>query len=174
VREYCVSHILLLCRGTDAREVLLGKTYTLSLGYVGVVSRSQEDILTNKSVGRALEDEAAYFRNSVYSSIASQQGTHTLALKCAKVIYDHHLKLDDEFVHQVLYRHIRESLPDVKNQVRALIKKTEAELEQYGMPIGRTKSEMVTICCNLAIIVNLFSLGMGVDGFVEQIYNTFP
>ena len=37
-------------RGTDARNLLLGKVIPLRLGYVGVVNRSQEVIVTKMAV----------------------------------------------------------------------------------------------------------------------------
>ncbi|KAA0044287.1 dynamin-related protein 3A-like [Cucumis melo var. makuwa] len=49
-------------RGTDARNLLLGKVIPLRLGYVGVVNRSQEDILLNRSIKDALVDEEKFFR----------------------------------------------------------------------------------------------------------------
>ena len=36
--------------GTDAVDVLLGKVFPLRLGYVGVICRSQKDILNNKPI----------------------------------------------------------------------------------------------------------------------------
>lgn len=37
-------------RGTDARNLLLGKVIPLKLGYVGVVNRSQEVILISEGI----------------------------------------------------------------------------------------------------------------------------
>ncbi|KAK6135471.1 hypothetical protein DH2020_030796 [Rehmannia glutinosa] len=50
-------------RGTDARNFLLGKVIPLRLGYVGVVNRSQEDILLNRSIKDALVAEEKFFRS---------------------------------------------------------------------------------------------------------------
>jgi GTP-binding protein EngB required for normal cell division len=41
-------------KGTDARDVLLNKVYSLKLGYIGVVNRSQADINGKKINGRVI------------------------------------------------------------------------------------------------------------------------
>ncbi|GMH20882.1 hypothetical protein Nepgr_022724 [Nepenthes gracilis] len=73
-------------RGTDARNFLLGKVIPLKLGYVGVVNRSQEDIMLNRSVKDALVAEEKFFRS------------HPLAKK----------------LNQILVQHIRAVLPSLK------------------------------------------------------------
>eukprot|EP01113_Clastostelium_recurvatum_P022676 TRINITY_DN2711_c0_g1_i4.p1 TRINITY_DN2711_c0_g1~~TRINITY_DN2711_c0_g1_i4.p1 ORF type:complete len:791 (+),score=210.28 TRINITY_DN2711_c0_g1_i4:18-2390(+) len=124
----------LMDKGTDALEVLLGKVFPLQLGYVGIVNRSQQDINQNKPVSKALEDEAAWFEgHPVYQSIANHSGTSYLANKCSKL----------------LTKHIRDCLPDVKNQIRDMIKKTQKELELYGRPVGDSRSDQGSLLMSL-------------------------
>ena len=50
-----------LGEGSDALDVLTGKVIPLRKGYIGVVNRSQQDIVTNKSMQYAREKERAFF-----------------------------------------------------------------------------------------------------------------
>lgn len=62
--------------GTNALDVLTGRVFPLKLGFIGVVNRSQQDILTNKSMNEALKAEQRFFqRHPAYKSIANQCGT---------------------------------------------------------------------------------------------------
>jgi len=45
-----ITKLDLMDRGTDALNILEGKTIKLKLGMIGVVNRSQQDILDNKSI----------------------------------------------------------------------------------------------------------------------------
>ncbi|KAL0357005.1 UNVERIFIED_CONTAM: Dynamin-related protein 3A [Sesamum calycinum] len=58
-----ITKLDIMDRGTDARNFLLGKVIPLRLGYVGVVNRSQEDILMNRSIKDALIAEEKFFRS---------------------------------------------------------------------------------------------------------------
>mgnify|MGYP001474757264 FL=1 len=103
--------------GTNALDVLTGRVYQLKLGFIGVVNRSQQDILTEKSLADALESEAEFFRNhAAYRNIAHKNGTKYLA----------------KTLNQVLMNHIREKLPDMKARLNTLIGQAQQELNSYG------------------------------------------
>lgn len=69
----------LMDAGTHALDILAGKAYPLKLGFIGVVNRSQQDILTNKPMHLALEAENEFFRqHPAYRSIAPRCGTQYL------------------------------------------------------------------------------------------------
>lgn len=54
----------LMDQGTHARDILTGHDETapkLKLGYLGVVNRSQKDIIDSKSMAEARAKEAAFF-----------------------------------------------------------------------------------------------------------------
>ncbi|GER36399.1 dynamin [Striga asiatica] len=77
-----ITKLDIMDRGTDARNFLLGKVIPLRLGYVGVVNRSQEDILLNRSIKDALVAEEKFFRSRpVYSDLAERCGVPQLAKK---------------------------------------------------------------------------------------------
>jgi dynamin 1-like protein len=69
----------LMDAGTNALDILTGRSYPLKLGFIGVVNRSQQDILTNKPMPAALEAENLFFQqHSAYRSIAARCGTQYL------------------------------------------------------------------------------------------------
>jgi dynamin 1-like protein len=59
-----ITKIDLMDEGTNAIETLQGKIIPLKLGYVGVVCRSQKDILQGKSIEDALKAEERFFRTN--------------------------------------------------------------------------------------------------------------
>jgi len=70
----------LMDAGTNALDVLQGRTYPLKLGFVGVVNRSQQDIMQDLPMEDARKKEEDFFRShSVYRNIAHRCGTKFLA-----------------------------------------------------------------------------------------------
>jgi len=66
--------------GTNANDILTGRTYPLKLGFTGVVNRSQQDINAEKPLTAALDSEKVFFANhAAYRNIAHKQGTKYLA-----------------------------------------------------------------------------------------------
>jgi len=66
--------------GTNANDVLTGRTYPLKLGFIGVVNRSQQDINAEKPLTEALDSEKEFFStHPAYKNIAHKQGTKYLA-----------------------------------------------------------------------------------------------
>lgn len=51
----------LMDEGTDAREILENKIYSLRRGYIGVVNRGQKDIDGKKDIRAALASERKFF-----------------------------------------------------------------------------------------------------------------
>lgn len=56
-----ITKLDLMDDGTDAREILENRLLPLRRGYIGVVSRSQRDIESNKNIQEALESERKFF-----------------------------------------------------------------------------------------------------------------
>ena len=70
----------LMDAGTNALDILSGRSYPLKLGFIGVVNRSQQDILTNKPMSTALEAENQFFQqHPAYRSVAARCGTQYLS-----------------------------------------------------------------------------------------------
>lgn len=79
----------LMDAGTNALDVLSGRSYPLKLGFIGVVNRSQQDILTNKPMSTALEAENQFFQqHAAYRSVAARCGTQYLSKQLNTVSYD--------------------------------------------------------------------------------------
>lgn len=96
----------LMDEGTNAVEILQGRVIPLKLGYVGVVCRSQKDILQGKTIEDALKAEDRFFRLSqVYGGMASKMGMGYLSHTLNKIIVTH----------------IKRYLPEIRSQITALL-----------------------------------------------------
>ncbi|KAG8364162.1 hypothetical protein BUALT_Bualt19G0098300 [Buddleja alternifolia] len=112
-----ITKLDIMDRGTDARNFLLGKVVPLRLGYVGVVNRSQEDILLNRSIKDALIAEEKFFRSRpVYNDLADRCGVPQLAKK----------------LNQILVQHIKTVLPGLKTRISAQLVSVAKEHASYG------------------------------------------
>jgi dynamin 1-like protein len=70
----------LMDAGTNALDTLTGRAYPLKLGFIGLVNRSQQDILTNKPMTDAIQSERDFFLNHPsYRSVAHRCGTAYLS-----------------------------------------------------------------------------------------------
>ncbi|CAH1764959.1 24051_t:CDS:2 [Entrophospora sp. SA101] len=115
----------LMDAGTNALDILTGRVFPLKLGFIGVVNRSQQDIIGNKPMSDALKSEAIFFKNHpAYRNIATRLGTSFLT----------------KTLNNILMNHIRERLPDIKAHINALIGQTTQELMTYGDPALDGKS----------------------------------
>ncbi|CAO3598805.1 unnamed protein product [Absidia cylindrospora] len=113
----------LMDAGTNALDVLSGRSYPLKLGFIGIVNRSQQDILTNKPMADALKSENDFFRqHPSYRAIASRCGTQYLTKQ----------------LNQILFNHIKDTLPELRTKLSSLISQTQHELAQYGDPVLTT------------------------------------
>ncbi|XP_058214367.1 dynamin-related protein 3B-like isoform X2 [Rhododendron vialii] len=112
-----ITKLDIMDRGTNARNFLLGKVIPLRLGYVGVVNRSQEDIMLNRSIKDALVAEEKFFRSHpVYSDIADRCGIPQLA----------------KTLNQILVQHIKAILPGLKSRISAALVSVAKEHTSYG------------------------------------------
>ena len=113
-----ITKIDIMDRGTNAKNVLLGKEVQLKLGFVGVKNRSQEDINNLMRVEAALREEREYFsRHEVYSTMpAGYLGTEVLTQKLTKI----------------MFTHIKNFLPDIVRETMLRIKDCEERLRDLG------------------------------------------
>ncbi|KAK9287432.1 hypothetical protein L1049_015853 [Liquidambar formosana] len=112
-----ITKLDIMDRGTDARNLLLGKVIPLRLGYVGVVNRSQEDIMLNRSIKDALVAEEKFFRSRpVYNGLADRCGVPQLAKK----------------LNQILVQHIKTVLPGLKSRISSALVAVAKEHASYG------------------------------------------
>ena len=120
--------------GTDALEVLSGKLIMIRLGIIGVVNRTQQDIDSKKTIQKAIEDEAAFLQRR-YPTIAEKNGSPYLSKRLS----------------QLLMRHIRDCLPDLKIRVNSLISQYQAQLNSYGEPISDKAKTIIDIITKFSL-----------------------
>lgn len=92
-----IKYIFSVLLGTDAIDILCGRVIPVKLGIIGVVNRSQQDILNHKSIQEALKDEATFLQRK-YPTLANRNGTPYLA----------------KTLNRLLMQHIRDCLPELK------------------------------------------------------------
>ena len=113
-----MTKIDLMDEGTNAIEILSGKVIPLKLGYVGVVCRSQKDILQQRSIDDALKAEERFFRTSpVYLNMSSYLGVPYLSHTLNKIIVNH----------------IKKNLPEIRSQITALLFQKQKELKSLQL-----------------------------------------
>jgi dynamin 1-like protein len=83
-------------KGTDATDLLDGKTLKIKLGMIGVVNRSEEDIKNHKSIADALKCEKEFI-DKTYPRHKDRMGSPYLA----------------EQLNALLKSHISKTLPDL-------------------------------------------------------------
>jgi hypothetical protein len=105
----------LMDKGTDAREVLEGKSLFLRHGWVGVVNRSQQDINTKADLQAARDKERAFFSSKPeYGHL--------------KTGYAHLV----ETLSRLLERAIKRAVPDIQSHIARNSRALEQELRSLG------------------------------------------
>ncbi|KAB7495513.1 Dynamin-1-like protein [Armadillidium nasatum] len=110
-----VTKLDLMDAGTDAIDILCGRVIPVKLGIVGVVNRSQQDIIDDKSIKESLKDEAAFLQRR-YPTLANRNGTPYLA----------------KTLNRLLMHHIRDCLPELKTRVTMMMSQFQSLLSSYG------------------------------------------
>ncbi|XP_054283484.1 dynamin-1-like protein [Macrosteles quadrilineatus] len=110
-----ITKLDLMDEGTDAWDILSGKIIPVKLGIIGVVNRSQRDIMENKSMKKALKEEAEFFHNH-YRAVERNHGTPYLT----------------KTVQRILTEHIKSCLPKLKENVKEKLSKKQEELKAMG------------------------------------------
>ncbi|XP_039121921.1 LOW QUALITY PROTEIN: dynamin-related protein 1E-like [Dioscorea cayenensis subsp. rotundata] len=111
----------LMDKGTNALDVLEGRSYRLQQPWVGIVNRSQADINKNVDMIAARRNEREYFETSTdYSHLASKMGSEYLA------------KLLSKHLESV----IRSRIPSITSLINKTIDELEKEMDQIGRPVA--------------------------------------
>ncbi|CAJ1943165.1 unnamed protein product [Sphenostylis stenocarpa] len=111
----------LMDKGTNALEVLEGRSYRLQNPWVGIVNRSQADINRNVDMIAARRREREFFTTSPdYSHLANQMGSEYLA----RILSKH------------LESVIRARIPRIASVINKNIDELEAELARLGRPVA--------------------------------------
>ncbi|KAK7373486.1 hypothetical protein VNO80_06896 [Phaseolus coccineus] len=111
----------LMDKGTNALDVLEGRSYHLQHPWVGIVNRSQADINRNVDMIVARRKEREYFASSSdYGYLANKMGSEYLA------------KLLSQHLESV----IRARIPSITSLINKSIEELESEMDHLGRPIG--------------------------------------
>ncbi|CAN0846585.1 Dynamin-related protein 3A [Linum grandiflorum] len=137
-----ITKLDIMDRGTDARNLLLGKVIPLRLGYIGVVNRCQEDINLNRTIKDALAAEEKFFRSHpVYNSLADRCGIPQLAKK----------------LNHILVQHIKGILPVLKSRISDTLVSVAKEHASYGEITESKVLNIVRLLLSFSIYVTAFS-----------------
>ncbi|KAJ0048301.1 dynamin-related protein 5A [Pistacia vera] len=132
-----LTKIDLMDKGTDAVDILEGKSYRLKFPWVGVVNRSQADINKNVDMIAARRRERDYFNSSPdYKHLAHRMGSEHLAKMLSK-----HLETV-----------IKSRIPGIQSLINKTIAELESELSRLGKPIATDaggKLYMIMEICRL-------------------------
>ncbi|KAI3453181.1 hypothetical protein Pfo_009844 [Paulownia fortunei] len=111
----------LMDKGTNALDVLEGRSYRLMHPWVGIVNRSQADINKNVNMISARQKEREYFESSPeYGHLAHKMGSEYLA----KLLSQH------------LEKVIRQRIPSIIALINKTIDELNAELDRIGRPVA--------------------------------------
>ncbi|KAF9689231.1 hypothetical protein SADUNF_Sadunf01G0070100 [Salix dunnii] len=155
-----LTKIDLMDKGTDAVDMLEGKSYRLKFPWVGVVNRSQADINKNVDMIAARRREREYFSSTPeYKHLAHRMGSEYLAKMLSK-----HL----EGV-------IKSKIPGIQSLINKTIAELESELSRLGKPIaadaGGKMYSIMEICRLFDQIYKEHLDGIRPGG--DKIYNVF-
>ncbi|XP_050362812.1 dynamin-1-like protein isoform X4 [Nymphalis io] len=128
-----VTKLDLMDAGTDAIDILCGRVIPVKLGIIGVVNRSQQDIIDKKTIEDALKDEATYLQRK-YPTIATRNGTPYLA----------------KTLNRLLMHHIRDCLPELKVRVNVMISQFQSLLNSYGEDVSDKSQTLLQIITKFA------------------------
>ena len=108
-----LTKIDLMDEGTNCVDVLQGKVYPLRLGYIGVVCRSQKDIMSGKPIKDAFAAEDNFFKtHGTYAPLASRLGTPYLC----------------RTLNMIIVKHIKKCLPIIRSKITSMLYQKEKEL----------------------------------------------
>lgn len=123
----------LMDAGTDAIDILCGRVIPVKLGIIGVVNRSQQDIIDRKVIEDQLKDEVAFLQRK-YPTLATRNGTPYLA----------------KTLNRLLMHHIRDCLPDLKTRVNVMSTQFQSLLNSYGEDVTDRSHTLLQIITKFA------------------------
>lgn len=113
--------------GTDARDVLTGKSMPLHHGWFAVVNRSQADINGKKNMVETRKKERAFFAgHEAYSDLDACTGVESLSDKLCTM----------------LQKKILEQIPKIRDFLHTNIASTRIQLESLGAPVRLDRASM--------------------------------
>merc|ERR1711971_352217 len=128
-----VTKLDLMDAGTDAIDILCGRVIPVKLGIIGVINRSQQDIIDKKHIKDAIKDEATLLSRK-YPTLATRNGTPYLA----------------KTLNRLLMHHIRDCLPELKTRVNVMASQFQTLLNSYGAEVVEKNTTLLQIITKFA------------------------
>merc|ERR1712198_503481 len=128
-----VTKLDLMDAGTDAIDILCGRVIPVKLGIIGVINRSQQDIIDKKDIKDATKDEASFLQRK-YPTLATRNGTPYLA----------------KTLNRLLMHHIRDCLPELKTRVNVMASQFQTLLNSYGQEVVEKNTTLLQIITKFA------------------------
>merc|ERR1712110_274121 len=128
-----VTKLDLMDAGTDAIDILCGRVIPVKLGIIGVINRSQQDIIDKKDIKEAIKDEASFLSRK-YPTLATRNGTPYLA----------------KTLNRLLMHHIRDCLPELKTRVNVMASQFQTLMNSYGQDVIDKNTTLLQIITKFA------------------------
>lgn len=128
-----LTKVDIMDRGTDCRDVLLGKTLKLKHGWVAVVNRGQADINSRVSMKDARAKEREFFQGKSEYQDLQNTGTTFLADK-----------LSNHLINEIM-----KSLPSIQSYIESTIAKLQKELTALGGDVSHSRGAMLHMVLQL-------------------------
>eukprot|EP00088_Acartia_fossae_P032522 TRINITY_DN33296_c0_g1_i10.p1 TRINITY_DN33296_c0_g1~~TRINITY_DN33296_c0_g1_i10.p1 ORF type:complete len:760 (-),score=185.56 TRINITY_DN33296_c0_g1_i10:935-3214(-) len=128
-----ITKLDLMDAGTDAIDILCGRVIPVKLGIIGVINRSQQDIMDKKDIKEAIKDETSFLQRK-YPTLATRNGTPYLA----------------KTLNRLLMHHIRDCLPQLKTRVNVMASQFQTLLNSYGQDVTDKNTTLLQIITKFA------------------------
>jgi len=128
-----ITKLDLMDAGTDAIDILCGRVIPVKLGIIGVINRSQQDIIDKKEIRDAIKDESSFLQRK-YPTLATRNGTPYLA----------------KTLNRLLMHHIRDCLPELKTRVNVMASQFQTLLNSYGQDVVDKNTTLLQIITKFA------------------------
>eukprot|EP00941_MAST-03F_sp_MAST-3F-sp1_P005520 g5520.t1 len=134
--------------GTDAMDILVGKSFPLKLGWIPVVNRSQKDITNYKAIDAQWKSEKKYFEShDQYRTIAKRCGTKVLVQRLSKL----------------LAKHIQHCLPEIKSKIETFMREKKEELSGLAELDNPAQKQRMVLDTAMSFAHKLEDLILGTD-----------
>ena len=106
------------------------------LGIIGVINRSQQDIIDKKDIKEAIKNETSFLQRK-YPTLATRNGTPYLA----------------KTLNRLLMHHIRDCLPQLKTRVNVMASQFQTLLNSYGQDVTDKNTTLLQGCSHCCVLV---------------------
>eukprot|EP00198_Chlamydomonas_reinhardtii_P011594 XP_001700931.1 dynamin-related GTPase [Chlamydomonas reinhardtii] len=132
-----LTKVDIMDRGTDCRDVLLGKTLKLKHGWVAVVNRGQADLNSKVTMKDARAREQEFFKGKPEYQDLQVRGGNTGTTFLAEKLSNH------------LINEIMKSLPSIQSYIEGTIAKLQKELTALGGDVSHSRGAMLHMTLQL-------------------------